>query len=286
MASFACINEGDPDATWHSECLFDSDCPMDGICINDVLFLDPATGEPLYPDGVCIKERCELTGRGCGTFEDTGGECVNIATPDDPRYTCFASCVTGYGPEDGDLNPCRHRTGAHPYTCKPHPPETFFPPGGQDGLCVPAMIPTGTPMSMYSSACFVDEDCASPKGLGTCFEVVWRSFCSAHCDRTLAESQAICGAAPSPGAVVPGVCNLGLCLPSCDTPRGTLGANGCPETFMACYPDDGSYGHVGYFDSAGSSPAGFCIQACTTSTDCETLWGMSTSCDTVSGVCG
>ncbi len=287
MASFDCINFGDPDATYHSTCLFDSDCPADALCLNEVYHRDPATDRPLYPDGLCIKRRCELIGRGC-EFGDLG-ECVNLGTTEDPRYTCIATCTTGLGPEDGDLNPCRNPSGGHPYTCRPHPPERWFPAGTHNGICMPALVPECSPVTdMYERCTPGDRCCASPKGLGQCLEALpWPAFCSAHCDRTLAETHRICGAAPGSGAAPPGVCALGSCLPSCTTPHAPPGTNGCPDSIMACYPNDGTYGgHVAYRDPAGSDPAGFCLRACTSSEDCAAFFGAIGTCDITSGVCG
>jgi hypothetical protein len=111
-------------------------------------------------------------------------------------------------------------------------------------------------------------------------------FCSAHCDRTLSEECLVCGAA-EPGSDPPGVCALGMCLPSCDAPGAELGSNGCPDPSMACYPNDGTYGGgIAFRDPAGTDPAGWCLRACASATDCELLWAGATGCDPASGVCG
>jgi len=282
MASFSCINEGNPDATWHVECLFDSDCYEGGRCLNEIYYHDPDTGEPLYPGGACMKERCELAGRGCGVYADT------LGTITDPVYECFATCHTGYGPEDGDLNPCRHPAGGHPYTCWPYLPERWFPASiaGSDGLCLPATIPSiDPPVADLCELCTRPDDCASPRGLGTCFEAMGTSFCTASCNESLAQD-GICGAAAIPGDVAPGVC-IGLCVCGCDTPEGTLGANGCAAG-LACYPNDGSYtgGDIAWKHMGDADPSGFCLPACASSMDCSSFWSGATTCNTTSGVCG
>ena len=289
MAIFDCINFGHPDATYHSECLFDSDCPADARCLNEVYYYDEETEEPYYPGGLCLKDACHLIGRGCEEGDE--GDCVNLGSTDDPFYACIAGCNTGYGPEDGDLNPCRHPTDGVPYTCSPFDPTRWFPAGTHDGLCFPATVPSSTtPTPMYG-ACTADEDCASPKGLGNCLELMDKAgFCSAYCNENLAETGLLCGAAATSGDVPPGVCGLGICLASCDTVRGDVGANGCPTDTglpnFACYPGDGSYGGEVYLDPAGTAPAGFCLPACESTADCGLLWVGVVSCDTTSGVCG
>jgi hypothetical protein len=287
MASFACINEGDPDATYHAECLFDSDCPRDARCLNEVYYYDEETGEPYYPDGLCLKDRCNLLGRDCESGDE--GDCVNLGTVEDPFYACIAACETGYGPEDGDLNPCRHPSDGHPYTCSPYDTTRWFPGTANDGLCFPAMVPGSDPADLFS-ACSVDEDCVSPKGLGACLTLMdMDGFCGALCNQHLAEDVAICGA-PDTGGAVAGICALDICVPACDTVRGDIGANGCPTDTglpaFACYPNDGSYGGTSYVASGGTAPAGFCLPACTTTADCGLLWSGAVTCDTTSGVCG
>jgi hypothetical protein len=288
QASFACINEGDPDATWHSECLFESDCPADGRCLNEVYYYDDETGDPYYPDGLCLKDRCELMGRGCGTYADTGGECVNLGSTTDPFYACIASCQTGYGPEDGDLNPCRHPTDGTAYTCTPYPTDRWFPASSvhSDGLCFPAVIADGTNLGV-GETCTSDEECVSPLGLGSCWEVMGLSTCTVSCNQDLTEDNGVCGAPATAGDPAPGVC-IGLCVAGCDTPRGDLGSNGCPTADLACYPNDGSYngGDVAWKDADASNPAGFCLPKCVTSTDCASFWSGATTCNPTTGVCG
>jgi hypothetical protein len=162
-------------------------------------------------------------------------------------------------------------------------------PGTNDGLCFPAMVPDADPATMYST-CSADEQCTSPKGLGSCLELMDKpGFCSAFCNQNLAESVRICGAAASSGAVVPGVCALDICLPACDTPSGTVGSNGCPTDAglpsFACYPNDGSYGGASYHDTDGTASTGFCLPACTTTADCGLLWSGPVTCNTTTGVC-
>ena len=115
-------------------------------------------------------------------------------------------------------------------------------------------------------------------------------FCGAYCNENLAETGLLCGAAATSGDVPPGVCGLGICLPSCDTARGDVGANGCPTDTglpnFACYPADGSYGGEMFMDPAGTAPAGFCLPACESTADCGLLWVGVVSCNTTSGVCG
>jgi hypothetical protein len=291
MARFSCINEGDPSATWLSPCLFDSDCPPDAFCLNEIWHTDPLSGEPLYPGGLCRKHACHLIGRGCGLFSDLHGDCVNLGTTSDPDYDCTPTCETACVEPGSTANPCHHPGRTHPYACRPLDPTRWFPASTRDGLCLPATIPAAAPGNDMYSACTQDSDCASPHGLGRCLVLMDKpGFCSADCNQNLAETCTLCGAAPSPGDVPPGVCALGLCLPSCDTVRGRVGDNGCPTGAglpdFACYPGDGSYGGAPYKDPSSLMPAGMCIPACTSTADCGLLWAGVVSCVTTSGVCG
>ena len=291
MARFSCINEGDPSATWLSPCLFDSDCPPDAYCLDEIRHTDPASGEPLYHGGLCRKHACHIPGRGCGLFSDLHGECVNLGTTSDPDYDCTPTCETACVDPGSSASPCHHPGRTHPYACRPFDPVRWFPGSSRDGLCLPAMVPAApTPEAMYGP-CTQDADCASPHGLGRCLELMGKpGFCSAECNVNLAEMCLVCGAAPSPGWTPPGVCGIGVCLPSCDIPRGRLGANTCPTgaglPVFACHPADGSYGGSVFRDPAATMPAGMCIPACERTSDCGLLWAGVVSCDTTSGVCG
>jgi len=291
MARFSCIDEGDPSATWLSPCLFDSDCPPDAYCLDEIWHTDPATGDPLYPGGLCRKHACHLIGRGCGLFSDLHGDCVNLGTTSDPDYSCTPTCETACVEPDSTASPCHHPGRTHPYACRPFDPTRWFPGTSRDGLCLPATIPAGpSPAAMYAP-CTEDPDCTSPYGLGRCLTLMGKpGFCSADCNQDLAETCPVCGAASSPGEVPPGVCALGWCLPPCDTVRGRVGENGCPTGAglpdFACYPGDGSYGGPVFLDPAGYRPPGFCLPACATTADCGLLWSGPVSCVTTSGVCG
>jgi hypothetical protein len=285
MASFECINEGDDEATWHSTCLYDADCPPDAYCRNEYNWT--TDGEPTYPGGICVKTRCEIVGRGCEgpAGEDLGGLCLNLNTEADPIYLCWATCDTGYGPEDGDLNPCRHADPSHPYTCTPLPDWRFPPSSTEDGYCLPAMVPSGTPLGLFET-CSVDEECGSPLGLGLCYERMDNpGYCTARCSQRLAEEELICGAVTTPGDVPPGMCLFSYCRPSCDAPHGDLGSNGCPGDDLACYPAD-IYSEDPYYDPDGTAPAGVCMPACDTSADCDSFWSNPPyTCNTTDGTC-
>jgi hypothetical protein len=286
MASFDCVNMGTDTATWHSECFFDSDCPPDAYCRNDVNWLDES-GDPRYPGGICVMTRCELTGRGCEgpSGEDLGGECVNLNTESDPLYYCWATCTTGYGPEDDDLNPCRHPTDGHPYTCTPLS-DFRFPPGStNDGYCYPAMVPGSSPGGLWD-ACGADEQCESPKGLGYCYVRMDNpGYCAARCNQNLAETGKICGAVTTSGDPAPGVCLFGYCRPSCTTVHGDLGANGCPNSDLACYGAD-IFSETPTFDTDGVMPTGVCLPACETDAHCDSFWSAPPyTCNTTDGTC-
>ena len=124
-------------------------------------------------------------------------------------------------------------------------------------------------------------------GLGDCFEAMGSTFCTAWCNDSLAETHKLCGAVTTTGDPAPGVC-IGLCAEGCATPHGDMGANGCTDSSMACYPNDGSYngGEIAARDSDGTDPAGFCLPGCTSSVDCTSFWSGATVCNTTSGVCG
>ncbi len=284
-ASFACINNGDPEATYQSPCVYDSDCPADARCLNELYYYDLHTLEPYYPGGLCLRDACQLVGRGCGT--DLLGECVNLGSPTDPFYACWASCQTGYGPGD-PLNPCRDDDMTRAYACSPYPSSYWLSPStiGADGLCFPAVINDVTTPNL-GETCVDESTCYSPLGLGACWTAMGVSICTVSCNQSLAEDQSICGAPASAGEVAPGVC-IGLCVAGCSTPLGALGSNGCPTVDQACYPNDGSYngGDIAFRDSTATDPAGFCLPACATNADCADFWSGATNCNTTSGVCG
>jgi hypothetical protein len=289
-ASFQCINEGDPSADYDSECLFDSDCPPQARCLNEHQYADDDTGEPYYPGGMCIKDRCDLVGRGC----DGAAECVNLGSPGDPFFACIHACQVGFGPGDPS-NPCRDCAGSDPdcvpYTCTPMPPESWHGPGStvNDGICLPAIItdPSG-PQHDPGESCESDEECLSPLGLGGCYSFSGApGLCGVQCNQELAEDHDICGAPETPGEEAPGVCWSGLCFAACDVPNGTVGSNGCPQDTQACFDNGpGAYGGYTHVSADGTPPAGFCFSGCLDSAWCNDVFGVALSCNPTTGQCG
>jgi hypothetical protein len=289
-ASFHCVNEGDPEADYSSECMFNSDCPQHARCLNEIYYVDDNTGEPYYPGGLCLKDRCDLVGRGCGDLE---GECVDLGTPDDPFYACINTCQVGYGPGDAD-NPCRDCDGSDPdcvpYTCSPLPSDYWLTPGSENnGVCFPAneTDPDGPQLGLGES-CESDEECLSPLGLGGCYSFSGAPrLCGVQCNEELAVDFDICGAPETPGDEAPGVCWSGLCLAPCDTPNGEVGSNGCPQDTQACFDNGPSaYGSVSYVSDDGTPPAGFCFSACLDNAWCNEVFGVALACNPTTGQCG
>ncbi len=289
-ASFGCINLGNPTADFGVECLFDADCPANSRCLNEIYYYDDVTGEPYYPGGLCLGDRCDLVGRGCGD----DGECINLGGSADPFYACVFACQVGYGPGDAE-NPCRDCDGSDPdcvpWTCQPYPPDYWYTPStaGSNGICFPANItdPEG-PMLGLGAACTDDEECLSPLGLGGCYSFSGApNMCSVQCNKALAEDMDICGAPAAAGGVVPGVCWSGLCLPGCDVPDGAVGANGCPQATMACFNNGPSaYGPYSYASLDGTEPTGFCFTGCLDNAWCADVFGVALNCNATTGQCG
>ena len=110
-ATYACINNGDPTNRWGGPCEGDAWCPPDGRCLIDLSYLtvdcDPIPCESRYPGGYCIKEACNLVGRGCS---ESGGACAKmqsiwidqyLATAP-AAYACVGRCHFGRHPGDPD----------------------------------------------------------------------------------------------------------------------------------------------------------------------------------------
>ena len=285
-ASYDCVQNGDPDATYQSECVFDSDCPAGARCLNEIYYYDMHTGEPYYPGGLCLRDRCELVGRGCGT--DLEGECVNLGSSSDPFYACWAACTVGYGPGDAE-NPCRDDDMDAPYTCTPYPEDYWLSPSttGANGLCFAANITTVTTPN-FGATCADDSECYSPLGLGGCYSFSEAPrMCSVQCSQELTEGAAhVCGSPATAGGVAPAVCWSGLCLPACTTPNGAVATNDCPQE-MACFDNsDAAYGAYSYYDLDGTQPTGFCFTACLDNAWCQDVFGVALNCNTTTGQCG
>lgn len=289
MSTFGCVNLGNSDADYGVECLFDSDCPANARCLNELFYVDDFD-EPYYPGGLCLGDRCDLVGRGCGDL----GECVNLGASDDPFYACVFTCQVGYGPGDAD-NPCRDCDGTDPdcvpWTCQPYPDTYWYTPSseGNNGICFPANVtdPEGPQLGL-GEACTDDDECLSPLGLGGCYSFSGApKMCSIQCNQNLAENMDLCGAPETSGGEVPGVCWSGLCLPGCDTPNGAVGSNGCPQDTQACFDNSaGAYGPYSYASTDGTEPVGFCFTGCIDNAWCAAVFGTALNCNATTGQCG
>lgn len=281
QTTYACVNNGDLSGYWSGPCEGDAWCPPDGRCMDEFHYRDVATGAPRFPGGLCVKDACDLVGRGCG---DYGGQCANLGLVTAPLWTCVGSCHFGRNPADADYE-CRTLPGQE-QACYPVEPEVWLDPptDGVDGFCWPGNFPGGS--HSVGAACSADADCFSPYGVGFCRNNQYPpspSYCSAVCNRTAAEDYSICGGDDGTGTAS-GVCLGDTCFESCDTPGGMLGANGCTLPGMACYMIH-LFSDV-YKDGASALPAGACLPACLGDAWCEEAFGMVMLCDAASGICG
>jgi hypothetical protein len=285
-ASYQCVNHGTSGAEFCDPCEHDSQCPADGRCLLPT-YLGP-DGTPYWPGGYCIKERCDAVGRSCS---DGGGHCANLGTEASPAWQCTKACTVGQDPDAVDF-PCRQTPADEKMTCMPsfHDP-AFLDTADYDGFCYYGNFNSITAHN-YFTDCRDDDECYSPLGLGFCalFQTAGftENLCSILCTEDLAVNQDICGSSAE------GVCfdhpnpdEASFCLPACDTPGGSLGANGCPVTDplqWACYPTADWTGQV-FVSSDATMPAGFCYMACEDDTWCLEIFGVALTCDTTSGVC-
>jgi hypothetical protein len=280
--SYDCRNDGDPSNRWGGPCEGDAWCPPDGTCYDGFNYRDDLTGESLFPGGYCIKEACDIIGRGC---TDHGGACANLGSYDDPYFTCLGPCHSGRELTDPSYE-CRTVPGEE-QACVPVNPDIWLspPPGGEDGYCWPGNFPGGE--RGIGDPCRFDGECVSPFGLGMCLDfyyVAMTPFCGASCSDALAISTGLCGGDDGTGTAT-GACWSGLCWEACGVPNGSLGSNGCSSPDNACYSSAmfGTYVKVG---PGLAVPAGICIPKCLDDSWCTTMWGMSMTCDISSGVCG
>jgi hypothetical protein len=280
-ASYNCINEGTAGAEFSGPCVHDSLCPADGRCLDPYNSTDDA-GNPNFPGGYCLKDRCDAVGRGC---TDGAGHCGNLNTTADPFWACVKACHVGDDP-DGAGFPCRKTPAEEKMTCVPNfTDQPYLDTTDFDGYCWYGNFNTVTDPD-YATDCTAPEECWSPLGLGNCYTLVDAgiSFCSVMCTQDLAVDHAVCGSDAQ------GVCwasETGMCWPACDAPGGAPGANGCPATSppaWACYAT-ADYADDTFVASAATMPAGFCFPVCVDDAWCGDMFGTAMTCDTTSGVC-
>jgi len=279
-ASYQCINNGDAANVWSGPCEGDAWCPPDGRCLDEFHYTDDG-GVPYFPGGLCIKDACNLVGRGCSAHD---GGCTNLGSSSDPFWACAGKCHFGRNLLDADYE-CR-TTRDEEHACMPVEPETWHSPpaDGSDGICWPGNFPGGA--HPLGDSCTADAQCESPYGLGFCMsfsDITAAPFCSGYCIQASAENFAVCGSDNGSGTAL-GVCYTGVCWEGCDTPGGNLGTNGCTLPTLACY-FTASLGTV-YKDIGSAMPAGTCIPACTDNSWCLDFWGLPMVCNTLTGVCG
>jgi hypothetical protein len=281
-ASYQCVNNGTAGATFSSPCEHNSQCPVNGRCLDPYWYTDD-DGEPYFPGGYCLRDRCDAVGRGCSA---EGGNCGNLGTADEPFWACVTACHLGDDP-DGASFPCRKTPAGEKMTCLPiFTDEPFLDTTDFDGYCWYGNFTTVTAPD-YTTECTDPAQCFSPLGLGNCYTLadVDVSFCSSICTEDLAVNHAVCGSAAE------GVCwasMTGMCWPACDTPGGALGANGCAVTdppAWACYAT-ADFSDDMFVATGATMPAGLCFPACTSDTDCTDLFGTAMTCNTSTGVCG
>ena len=282
---YACIKHGCPGGACRigDPCVHDANCPANGRCLDEYSYGEGDPGVPVFPGGICIQDRCDLNTLEC----PLGAGCMNLGSSTDPFYACVVPCNSGSEPGDAGY-PCRDvgETGvgdAGDYACQPvFSADYWYDSTTEDGFCWPGNFTDGT--GALGSSCTVDADCDSPHGLGSCISLSDTPplFCTAWCNQTSGVA-GVCGTAAA-GEVAPGACFSGLCLESCDTPNGTLGANGCTLPNMACYATT-LFG-TGVSVATGTTvPAGVCFTPCVNDTWCSDMWGTAGTCNVTTGVC-
>ncbi|MFH1435776.1 MAG: hypothetical protein ABIJ56_08690 [Pseudomonadota bacterium] len=281
-ATYSCVNMGDLEAAFSDACLHDSQCPADGRCLDPIWNTDD-DGNPNFPGGYCLKDRCDADGRGCG---GSGQHCANLGTGDSPFWACVAACSLGDDP-DGESFPCRQEPADEKMTCAPfYMDDPFLDTSDFDGYCWYGNFESEVADPNFGADCEAEADCWSPLGHGHCYTMTDFdvNFCSVGCNETLAVDHDVCGAAAE------GICDLarsGICWPSCDDPGGPLGENGCPVTdppAWACYATADFADDLAVADGA-TMPTGFCYPACEGDEDCTAFADTGWVCDTDSGVC-
>jgi hypothetical protein len=153
LATSRCEYTGDSSASAGDTCDRPEDCELGGTCLRDIQG---------YPDGYCIKDRCDLAGNACAN----DGACVTgVFGPP----TCAVACKIGEGAVEGEPatyldNGQGCREG---YTC------IWDGIGGVDdetnGGCSPGVFNDVTTDNI-GDACTEDEDCYSPFGLAECLD--------------------------------------------------------------------------------------------------------------------
>jgi hypothetical protein len=273
--TYSCIKNGCPggDCAVGDGCLHDSDCPPMGRCLEEYYY-DWAIG------GLCIQDSCDLTGREC----PEGAGCANLGSSLDPFYTCVVPCAAGTQPGDTDY-PCRDVDPAGPsegdYACNPVSEGFYWDPISDDGFCWPGNFTEGT--AAVGTECEEDSECLSPFGLGSCM-TLWEtppSFCTISCGETMAVD-GVCQPESETTGTASAACAIGICLPSCDTPSGTLGDNGCALR-MACY-DTSVFGDIWVKDGT-DAPTGLCFAPCVDDDWCSNMFSGGPTCNTATGIC-
>jgi hypothetical protein len=274
--TFACERRGcvGGDCAIGDPCEHDSDCPALGRCISDY------QTDGRFAGGLCIQDRCDLVGREC----PVGSGCADLGSSRMPWTLCVMPCTAATQPGDAGF-PCRDVAPPGPsvgdYACHPLRGEDWVDGlTAEDGFCWEGNF-GGDGSSMFS-ACTDDPECESPFGLGVCVRLVdTPKFCSAACNRVVAETGA-CGAADPGSGIATGVCAAQLCVQACDP---AAAPTGCTGAATACYPIAGFGPGTDSFIAAGATmPAGVCWPRCADDAWCLEMWDSGT-CDTLTGVC-
>jgi len=283
--TYTCVREGCPSGDCHvgGPCVHESDCPANARCLDEFGY-----GADVFPGGVCIQDRCDLSGREC----PLGTGCANLGSPGDPFYTCVIPCEAGTEPGDAGY-PCRDVgtadvADAGDYACNPvFSADYWFDLTDDTGFCWPGNFGGGT--TAFGGSCLEDNECWSPAGLGSCVSLSETPplFCAASCNDALGQA-GFCGGPEGDvdGEPATAVCFSGLCWESCANPNANLGATstGCTLDNMACYPTS-MFGTYIYHGTNSATPAGLCFTPCTNNLWCADMWSIPTTCNVATGVC-
>jgi hypothetical protein len=231
----------------------------------------------------CTIDACDLDGREC----PVGSGCGDLGSPERPSHRCVVPCAAGTEPGSPGY-PCRD--GGEPgvpdegdQACRPVAADFWHDDTAESGYCSShANFADGT--GAIGAECSVNDDCASPLGLGSCVSLGLAPpfFCTAFCNAAVARDGS-CGEADGTTGVATGVCLSGLCFASCVVPGGTPGSNGCPQAGLACY-GVAPFGTDVTFAVSATAPVGLCFTACVDDLWCAEVWGRGT-CNSATGVC-
>lgn len=213
MDTFECRRPGNPDAEAGDPCTESSDCETDGRCLDEETF-------EAFEGGYCIKDRCDLAGRECGS----NAICANLQSDTDPFFACVGSCNVAEGHNAADPSEWLTNNGS----CESDSHACLFDRTNNSGFCFPGEFNDVTENNV-GGACDDASDCWSPFGVGRCL-TERNGFDNGYC--TVNDCAApglpadICGEGNSCVTFDP-MTNFALCLQGCENASECGAGLGC-----------------------------------------------------------